>query len=216
MQWSEYQTKAADFFVSLGLKAEVECKVAGARGVHVVDVYVSGKYGGIAFNWVVECKAWKTNIPKEKVMALSGIVQDVGADRGFLLSETGFQSGALLAARSSNITLSSLEDLSLSAEKSSIDALVGRKNWEAQKAIARLSELKRISEAYEYSSARIMHFGELSVLKLLLDDALQGNYPILYPTKGLQFSTLGELVTYADQVIFQANEWDLGTEGTSV
>ena len=61
-----------------------------------------------------------------------------------------------------------------------------------------------------------MHFGELSVLKLLLDDALQGNYPILYPTKGLQFSTLGELVTYADQVIFQANEWDLGTEGTSV
>lgn len=213
MQWSEYQTKAAEFFASLGLKAEVECKVEGARGVHVIDVYASGSYGGIAFNWVVECKAWKTNIPKEKVMALSGIVQDIGADRGFLLSETGFQSGALLAARSSNITLSSLEDLSLSAEKFSIDALVGRKNWEAQKAKSRLLELKRISEAHEYNPVRLMHFGQVSVLELLLDDALQGHYPILYPTKGLEFSTLGELIAYADQVISQANEWNLETGG---
>jgi hypothetical protein len=213
MQWSEYQKKAAEFFSSLGLKAEVECKVKGARGEHVIDVYVSGSYGGIAFNWVIECKAWKTNIPKEKVMVLSGIVQDVGADRGFLLSEMGFQSGALLAARSSNITLSSLADLSMSAEKFSIDVLVGRKNWEARKAKSRLSELKRISDAHEYNPVRLMHFAEVSVLELLLDDALQGCYPILYPTKELQFSTLGELIAYADQVISQANEWKLETGG---
>jgi hypothetical protein len=211
MQWSEYQTKAAEFFSSIGLRAEIECKVEGARGVHVIDVYVSGSYSGIAFNWVIECKAWKTNIPKEKVMALSAIVQDIGADRGFLLSETGFQSGALLAARSSNITLSSLEDLSLSAEKFSIDALVGRKNWETQRAKSRLLELKRKSEAHEYSPARTMYYAEVSILELLLDEALQGNYPILYPTKGLQFSTLDELIVYADQVITQANKWDFET-----
>lgn len=208
MQWSEYQIEAAEFFSSLGLKAEVECRVEGARGVHVVDVYASGSYGGIAFNWAVECKAWKTNIPKEKVMALSSIVQDIGADRGFLLSEVGFQSGALLAARSSNITLSSLEDLSLSAEKFSIDALVGRRNWEVQRAKSRLSEIKRKSEANEYNPVRLMLFGELSVLELLLADSLQGNYPILYPTKGLQFSTMSELIAYADQLIAQANEWN--------
>ena len=211
MQWSEYQIKAAEFFSSLGLKSEIECRVEGARGVHVVDVYASGSYGGIAFNWVVECKAWKSNIPKEKVMALSSIVQDVGADRGFLLSEIGFQSGALLAARSSNITLTSLADLSFSAEKFSIDALIGRRNWEVQKAKSRLLEIKRKSEAHEYNPVRVMLFGELSILELLLADALQSNYPILYPTKGLQFSTLEQLTAYADEIISRANEWDLNS-----
>lgn len=101
-------------------------------------------------HWIIECKAWKNNIPKEKVTALSAIVQDVGADRGFLLSEVGFQSGAIRAARSSNITLTSLEDLSFSAEKFSIDTLIGQKSWSIQKAKARLLEIKRKSEAHEY------------------------------------------------------------------
>lgn len=175
--------------------------------MHVVDVCASGSYGGIAFNWAIECKAWKTNIPKEKFMALCSIVQDIGADIEFLLSEVGFQSGALLAARSSSITLSSLEDLPLSAGKFSIDALVGRSNWEFQKAKSRLSESKRKSEAHESNPVRHMLFGELSVLDLLLADALHGKYPILYPTKGLQFSTMSELIEYSDRLIAQANEW---------
>ena len=59
-----------------------------------------------------------------------------------------------------------------------------------------------------------MLFGEISVLELLLADAFQGNYPILYPTKGLQFTTLEELTAYADKIIDQANEWDLDTCAT--
>ncbi len=66
---------------------------------------------GISFAWVVECKNWKTSVPKEKVATLTAILQDVGADRGFLLSETGFQSGALRMAAKANITLTSLADL---------------------------------------------------------------------------------------------------------
>jgi len=98
VHWREYQQRAADFFRRLGLTAIVEHEVEGARGHHAVNVYVEGLFHGIPLKWVVECKAWKTNVPKEKVMALSSIVQDVGADRGFLLSETGFQAGAIRAA----------------------------------------------------------------------------------------------------------------------
>ena len=111
MHWKEYQNNAASFFKGLGLSASVERGVDGARGTHEIDVFVEGKAYGVPFIWVVECKAWKSNIPKEKVMALSSIVQDVGADRGFLLSEIGFQSGAIKATKNSNITLTSLEDL---------------------------------------------------------------------------------------------------------
>lgn len=210
MNWSEYQIKAAEFFSRLGLKTEVEFKVEGARGIHVIDVYASGCFNGIAFNWVVECKAWKGNIPKEKVMALASIVQDVGADRGFLLSEVGFQSGAILAARSSNITLTSLEDLSYSAEKFSIDALIGKKNWEIQKAKSRLLSIKKTSEAHEYSPERTMLVGQLSILEMMLQEAFESQYPIRYPTRGLAFSTLEQLSTYADTIIKRANEWDIG------
>jgi hypothetical protein len=44
-------------------------------------------------------------VPKEKVLALKSIVEDLGADRGIIVSEAGFQPGAEDAARGTNITL---------------------------------------------------------------------------------------------------------------
>ncbi|NMZ24450.1 restriction endonuclease [Pseudomonas proteolytica] len=212
MHWAEYQQKAADFFITLGLKTEIECKIHGVRGSHNIDVLASGTFGGVNFKWIVECKAWKRNIPKEKVMALSAIVQDVGADRGILLSEVGFQSGAILSARSSNITLTSLEDLSRTSEQLSIDAIVGKVNWEAHKARSRLLEEKRRSDWHEYSPSRLMLSSELGILELLLSDALQGKYPISYPTKGLQWDTLESLIGYAEKLISKANSWDISQD----
>lgn len=72
--WREYQESAADFFRRLGFDAETDAKIEGARGKHNIDVIVTGSLHGIPFRWVVECKRWKTNIPKEKVLALISIV----------------------------------------------------------------------------------------------------------------------------------------------
>src|SRR5258706_4199837 len=109
--WSQYQHNAAGFFRSLGLTAEVEKRIAGTRGAHEIDVWVTGNIQGFDAKWIVECKDWSSNVPKEKVLALYAIIQDVGADRGFLLSETGFQAGAIPSASHTNITLTSLADL---------------------------------------------------------------------------------------------------------
>jgi len=212
MNWSEYQEHAASFFSSLGLTTKIEFEIEGARGVHVVDVYVTGSFNGIAFNWVIECKAWKSNIPKEKVMALTAIVQDVGADRGFLLSEVGFQSGAIRASRTSNITLTSLEDLSFTAERFAIDTLIGNKNWEIQKSKSKLMALKKTSEAHEYDPERVGLVGELCILEFMLQDALEDKFPVRYPTKGFEFATLEELITYADEIINNSNNWDIETK----
>lgn len=124
VEW-RYLQQAADFFGKLGLTARVAHELDGVRGVHKVDLYVVGLFHGIPFRWIVECKAWNSNIPKEEVMALAAIVQDVGADRGFLLSEIGFQSGAVREAHQSNITLSSLEDLASATEEVFVDAAIG-------------------------------------------------------------------------------------------
>ncbi|MHA1280489.1 MAG: restriction endonuclease [Candidatus Helarchaeota archaeon] len=48
-------------------------------------MYVEVSYHNIEFKWIVECKAWKNNVPKEKAMELISILQDIGADRGFFL-----------------------------------------------------------------------------------------------------------------------------------
>lgn len=83
----------------------------GIRGEHLVDVLVSGRTASIDQTWIVECKHWKSRVQKAQVATLVSIVQDVGADRGLLLSESGFQSGARSFARLQNVTLTNLKAL---------------------------------------------------------------------------------------------------------
>lgn len=175
--WQAYQDSCALFFRKLGFKADVEAKVDGARGSHKVDVFVTGSVHGITFRWVVECKHWKTNVPKEKVMALMSIIQDIGADRGFLLSETGFQSGTIRAARRTNITLSSLDDLKLEAHatliRDDVTRLLGRRDlihkrlWGLHKATG------------DYMSDFMKPIGEISFVDLALDEGLRGEFPVV-------------------------------------
>jgi hypothetical protein len=113
--WSEYQQEVAEFFRSLGCTAEIEKQIVGARGTHDVDVWVTFSVLGVETKWLVECKFWKSAVPKEKVLVLSQIAQDVGADRAFLLSESGFQAGAIRMAEKTNLTLSNLEELRANA-----------------------------------------------------------------------------------------------------
>lgn len=111
MDWHKYQKQAATLFKSIGCAAEIDKKVQGVRGGHEVDVWVSRSIYGLEHHWVVECKYWKSAVTKQHVITLKGIVDDVGADRGILLSSSGFQSGAISMAERSNITLTSLEEM---------------------------------------------------------------------------------------------------------
>jgi hypothetical protein len=120
--WREYQQVTAELFSSLGLESAIDHTVEGARGVHNVDVWVTFKYLGLEIKWLIECKFWQTAVPKSTVLTLQQIAQDVGADRAFLMSETGFQSGALKVTQNTNITLTSLEDLRVSARGEILNA----------------------------------------------------------------------------------------------
>ncbi|MSM38427.1 MAG: hypothetical protein GJT30_02210 [Geobacter sp.] len=108
---SEYTEEAAKFFRTLGLTAEIEKRVVGARGTHNIDVWITGKIQSFQVRWIIECKDWKSSVPKEKVLALQAIAMDIGSDRAFLLSESGFQAGAVRCSQFTNITLTSLNDL---------------------------------------------------------------------------------------------------------
>jgi restriction system protein len=113
--WSDYQEKVAEFFRSIGLEANTNVTINGVRTSHDIDVVVRSSHVGFDLLWLVECKHWKTPVSKLHVLALREIVSDTGADRGILMAEKGFQSGALEAAQLTNVQLTSLADLKISA-----------------------------------------------------------------------------------------------------
>jgi restriction system protein len=109
--WQEYQEEVAMFFRSLGLEAMTNFTVQGVRTTHDIDVFVKLHYVGFVVVWIIECKHWKSRVTKLHVLALREVVTDVGADRGILLSEAGFQSGAVEAATLTNVHVNSLANL---------------------------------------------------------------------------------------------------------
>lgn len=115
--WKDYQEEAADFFRSMGLEANTDVTVQGVRTTHDIDVLVKMHHFGFDVTWIVECKHWKTSVSKLHVLALREIVADTGADRGILLAEAGFQSGAVEAANLTNVQVTSLADLNITARE---------------------------------------------------------------------------------------------------
>jgi restriction system protein len=113
--WQAYQEEVATFFRGLGLEATTNLTVQGIRTTHDIDVYVKSHHVGFDVVWVIECKHWERRVTKLHVLALREIVTDLGADRGILLSEVGFQSGAVEAATLTNVHVSSLANLRESA-----------------------------------------------------------------------------------------------------
>jgi restriction system protein len=109
--WREHQVEVAEFFRGLGLEARTDERLQGARAWHDIDVVVRGQRVGLQRLWLVECKHWSHPVGKVHVAALAEIVRDVGADRGLLLSESGFRAGAIRLAERSQVTLTSLEEL---------------------------------------------------------------------------------------------------------
>jgi Restriction endonuclease len=124
MNWKQYQEETAALFRALGCEAEVDAKVAGARAVHNIDVWVKFKRFGLEAKWVIECKYWNSPVPKEKVLALRSVIDDVGADKGILISTAGFQSGAVRASEKTNITLTSLGDLNDTVQEDLVSSVI--------------------------------------------------------------------------------------------
>jgi hypothetical protein len=217
IDWREYQENCAAFFRSLGLSAEVEKSVQGARALHAVDIFISGKLHGVELMWIAECKAWKTNIPKEKALALLTIVQDIGADKGILLSEVGFQSGAIHAVKNTNIMLTSLDDLRVQANETLAETVIARLHWRYTRIEARLRELDKdipvyTGEGEEIKGHYVPHMVKLFAIEDALADALRGRYPTIYaigpnhqrgllPDDRLWAHSFDEVVAHADRLL---------------
>ena len=109
--WYQFQEEICEHFLSLGAEAETNVEVKGVRTNHDVDVLVKTKFLGEDITWIIEAKCWKSRVSKNHVLALRTIVDDIGADRGFIVSKAGFQSGAVEAAENTNVKLKTFDAL---------------------------------------------------------------------------------------------------------
>lgn len=181
--WREYQEEAAEFFRGLGMTAETDVTLKGVRTSHDIDVVVRTEYAGFAILWIVECKHWQTPVNKLHVLGLREIVSDVGADRGILLAEGGFQSGALEAAHLTNVQLTSLAELRLPAEAQIYAMRVIELYDRVQNCRARYWELDKRDRikyglrpevgVFGYAGDRVIALGEDLIKK-----AMRGTYPV--------------------------------------
>lgn len=200
--WKRYQEDTAAFFRSLGLEASTDVTVKGVRTTHDVDVLVKSHHAGFDITWVVECKHWKSTVSKLHVLALREIVADVGADRGILLSETGFQSGAREAANLTNVQVTSISEMRETAS-GSIYAMrfhelydrVGMckdRYWEIPKDERIRCGLRSDVGEHDYSGARIVE-----LCTDLLTRAFRGVYPF-------QSETLEAIVLFGKDHWFES------------
>jgi restriction system protein len=180
--WNEYQEEAAALFRAMGLDAATNVTVQGVRTTHDVDVVVKSHHAGFQVQWLVECKHWKSPVSKLHVLGLREIVADTGSDRGILLCEAGFQSGAVEAATLTNVQVTSLENVRATAGRD-ISAmrlrelfermLVCRERyWNIPKQVRIDKGLRQDVGDWGYSGAQV-----LQTCEDLLNRAFRGVYP---------------------------------------
>ncbi len=109
--WYQFQEKIKDHFKKLGCDAKTNVRIKGTRTNHDIDVLIKSKFLGHNITWGIEAKKWKEKVSKLHVLALRQIVDDTGMDKAFIISENGFQSGAIDASAHSNIELLTFEQL---------------------------------------------------------------------------------------------------------
>ncbi|MEW1837518.1 restriction endonuclease [Nonomuraea angiospora] len=122
-QWRDYEQRTAGLLTDLGFSTTVQDTLHGADDVpYKIDVTARRQLAGVSLLWILECKLHSSPVTRDMVNTLKAKVDDVGADRGLLMSESGFQSGAIRYARRRNITLTSLDDLAANAIDDLTDA----------------------------------------------------------------------------------------------
>ncbi|MEM4601923.1 MAG: restriction endonuclease [Desulfurococcaceae archaeon] len=93
-------------FLSKGYDVKHNVKLKGRSGVeHQVDVYAEYSAPLHVSRIIIECKAYDKPIDKDVVMKLIQVVQDVGADRGILVTTSYFTPDAESTAKGYPIDL---------------------------------------------------------------------------------------------------------------
>lgn len=85
-------------------------KIESRDGIYQIDIYAEFTALNVKFRVITECKRYTNSIGREKIVVLADKVKSIGAQKGILISTSGFQSGAIKYAKEHGITLLQIFD----------------------------------------------------------------------------------------------------------
>ncbi len=188
--WRDLENAVADILRECGMTVQQQVNVPLPRGSVDLDVLAEETTDGIRSKIVCECKNWRTNVPREKVHAFRTVMDETGANRGYIISRTGFQQGAIEAAVSTNVDLLTYEqfqeryfDKWIAKRCRAIEDAIGNFNvyyeplgmpgYHALQNDAERAAYDEIWQRYAFAGVALMHFSPY--LRML------GNAPPLPP-----------------------------------
>ncbi len=103
--WRELQSEVARILTECGMQAELEKTATLARGKAEIDVIAVETVNGRTSTIFCECKLWKSSVPKSVIHGFRTVVEEGGANVGYVITSSNFQRGALAAADLTNLRL---------------------------------------------------------------------------------------------------------------
>lgn len=111
--WKELQKFVGQMFQECGFETEVSKVVQLVRGKKEIDVYTQDTKSEYKPVILIECKFWSKPVSQETIHSFRTVVNDFGANVGFIVSKNGFQSGSYEAVKNTNIRLLTLKELEM-------------------------------------------------------------------------------------------------------
>jgi len=129
--WQALEDAVQGILSECGMTAERQAHLSFPRGGATVDVFATEVVAGISSSTICECKYWRTRVSQDVVQSFRTVMQESGANRGYIISKVGFQSGAIQAAHATNIELLTFEGF----QDRYFEKWVSRRLWAVEKAV---------------------------------------------------------------------------------
>lgn len=101
--WKQLQHSVCRLLNEVGLLAQEAVILKTPRGTVEVDVFAIDELSVDKIQYIVECKNWATAIPQHVVHSFTTVMQETGANIGFIVSKVGLQAGAERYTQNTNI-----------------------------------------------------------------------------------------------------------------
>ncbi|WP_167530900.1 restriction endonuclease [Paraburkholderia agricolaris] len=110
--WGGFEQLVAELNRTGEVSVEHNVVLPGRSGApRQIDVLIRHKQGLYEHLIVAECKFWNKAVDRATVDSMATTVREVGASRGVIFSNNGFQSGAVTQAKADSIDLFLVRDL---------------------------------------------------------------------------------------------------------
>ncbi|WP_198782783.1 restriction endonuclease [Shewanella putrefaciens] len=98
MDWKQYETEIFEYFQQQYLDAEItlDAKKIGiySKVSRQIDVLIEQYVAGNRFTLVIDCKYFNKKVDVKAVESFIGMLEDIGAHKGLLISNKGFSEAA--------------------------------------------------------------------------------------------------------------------------